>query len=465
MIFRSVIMCLMLAAAMSSIATEAIDGAAIYKQNCAACHGLNREGGVGVNLADKVWLKVKPEKDDLVKFINQGSVAAGMPAWQSVLDKEKIAAVAEFLLNPAATNLVATNSASKADPYPELKKLILPAGFSISVYTDQVENARAMVVAPSGVVFVASRTTGKVFAVIDSNKDYVVDKVITVAEGLDSPIGVTYINGALFISERFRVVRIDNIEKTYTKHPVFKVVKDDFPQDKWHGEKIIKAGPDGKLYIPIGAPCNVCDKESEPFAKIYRMNPDGSDFEVYAKGIRNSVGFAWEPTTKELWFTDNNRDLMGDNMPSCELNHAPKAGMHFGFPYCHSGVVLDPEFGKDRSCNEFIPPAANLGPHVAPLGLAFYEGSQFPEQYKNQLFVAEHGSWNRTQKIGYRVELITMFNNQVVSDTPFIEGFVHGDEVLGRPVDVAFLADGSMLVSDDYLGRLYRVTYTAPKKI
>jgi glucose/arabinose dehydrogenase len=228
------------------------------------------------------------------------------------------------------------------------------------------------------------------------------------------------------------------------------------------GEKIIKAGPDGKLYVPIGAPCNVCDKEDEPYAKIYRMNPDGSNFEIFAKGIRNTVGFAWEPSTKELWFTDNNRDLMGDNLPSCELNHAPKAGMHFGFPYCHSGMILDPEFGKGKSCDDYTAPAAKLGPHVAPLGLAFYEGTQFPPEYRNQLFVAEHGSWNRSQKIGYRVELITLYDHKVATDTPFVDGFVQGDEVLGRPVDVTFLQDGSMLISDDYRGRLYRVTYTAP---
>jgi glucose/arabinose dehydrogenase len=450
--------------AATCLAADAIDGENIYKQNCAACHGQHREGAVGPNLADKEWLKVKPEQDSLVQFIAKGSIPAGMPAWQGVLEKEKIAAVARFLLNPEIQLGEANNNASLSDPYPELKKLRLPVGFSISVYTDQVESARAMAVTPSGIVFVASRTTGKIFAVVDSNRDYVVDKVVTVAEGLDSPIGVAYLKGSLFIAERYRVVRIDNIEKSYLKQPKWKVVKDDFPQEKWHGEKIIKAGPDGKLYIPIGAPCNVCDKENEAFAKIYRMNPDGSNFEIFAKGIRNSVGFAWEPTTKEFWFTDNGRDLMGDNLPSCELNRAPKAGMHFGFPYCHSGIILDPEFGKGRRCDEFTPPAANLGPHVAPLGLAFYEGSQFPVEYKNQLFVAEHGSWNRTQKIGYRVEFLTLADNQVVTDTPFVDGFLQGEEVLGRPVDVAFLQDGSMLISDDYRGRLYRVTYSAPTK-
>jgi glucose/arabinose dehydrogenase len=442
--------------------TIADDGAAIYQQNCAACHGVERNGGVGPNLADKDWAKVKPEKSALIKFISEGSLTAGMPAWKGVLDAEKIDAVASYLLNPVSNAPAKTIEVSSTDRYPELKELRLPVGFSISVYSDQVENARAMAVSPSGVVFVASRTTGKVFAVVDSNQDFVADKVITVVEGLDSPIGITLLKGALYVSEISRVVRIDNIEQTYANKPAITVVKDDFPKDKWHGEKIIKAGPDGKLYIPIGAPCNVCDKENEPYAKIYRMNPDGSNFEVYARGIRNSVGFAWEPKSKELWFTDNGRDLLGDNMPSCELNRVTHAGQHFGFPFCHSGVLLDPEFGANKSCADYVAPEAKLGPHVAPLGLAFYEGTQFPEQYRQQLFVAEHGSWNRTQKIGYRVQLITLVNNQVISDTPFIEGFVQGDKVLGRPVDVAFLRDGSMLVSDDFRGRLYRVTYSAP---
>jgi len=445
----------------------AADGAAVYKQYCVGCHGLHREGGVGPNLADKEWVKVKPQHEALVKFIGEGLPATGMPRWKDVLDAEKISAVASFLLNPGkdAESKDILAAGMSTDPYPELKKLHLPVGFSISVYSDQVESARGIVVSPTGIVFVASRATGKVFAVVDENKDGVADKVVTVVEGLDSPIGVTLLNGALYIAERSRVTRIDNIEKTYTQKPAFKIVKDDFPKDKWHGEKIIKAGPDGKLYIPIGAPCNVCDKENEPYAKIYRMNPDGSHFEIFARGIRNSVGFAWDPQTKEMWFTDNGRDLLGDNTPSCELNHAPKAGMHFGFPYCHSGILLDPEFGQGKRCEDYVPPAAKLGPHVAPLGLNFYEGTQFPEQYRNQLFVAEHGSWNRTQKIGYRVELITLVNNQVMSDTPFVEGFVQGEEVLGRPVDVAFLPDGSMLISDDFRGRLYRVTYTLPPKV
>jgi glucose/arabinose dehydrogenase len=238
------------------------------------------------------------------------------------------------------------------------------------------------------------------------------------------------------------------------------VVKGDLPNDKWHGEKVIKAGPDGKLYIPVGSPCNTCDRDDEVYSKIWRMNPDGSGWEMVANGIRNTVGFAWHPVTKDLWFTDNGPDEMGDNNPSCELNVAPKTGMHFGFPYCHGGVVPDPKFGAGRGCAQFTPPVAKLGPHVAPLGLAFYTGTQFPAQYRNQVFVAEHGSWNRTQKIGYKVSLVTLQGNQEVTTTTFIDGFLQGDDVSGRPVDIAIADDGAMLISDDHAGKIYRVTYT-----
>ncbi|HMY39519.1 MAG TPA: PQQ-dependent sugar dehydrogenase, partial [Marinagarivorans sp.] len=242
----------------------------------------------------------------------------------------------------------------------------------------------------------------------------------------------------------------------------FDVIKSDLPDKAWHGARAIEIGPDHKLYIPIGAPCNVCDVEDGPFGKIWRMNLDGSGFEPVVKGVRNSVGLAWHPLTRELWFTDNGRDELGDNTPSCELNHAPQAAMHFGFPYCHGGSILDPEWGKGKSCAGYSAPVALLGPHVAPLGLAFYTADQFPSIYKNQLFIAEHGSWNRTQKIGYRISLVTLNGNALVSDTVFAD-FLQGDTVLGRPVDIAFLKDGSMLVSDDDKGRIYRIRYTGEK--
>jgi len=436
------------------------EGEKLYLQYCSQCHGLDRKGGIGLNLTDDTWINVKPQKAALVDYLQKGSPAKGMPAWKGIITDNTIATIADYLLDSKTKNLSAPQTQTDiVDKYPELKNFRLPVGFSISVYSDQVESARSLAVSASGLVFVGSRQAGKVYAVVDSNKDYVADKVFTIAEGLDSPIGVTLLNGSLYVAEISRILRFDNIEKTYDKSPTYTVVKDGLPNNKWHGYKVIEAGPEGKLYFEIGSPCNTCDKEDDVYSKIYRMNPDGSNMEIVARGIRNTVGLSWHPVTKELWFTDNGPDEFGDNLPSCELNHLTKIGQHFGFPYCHGGVVLDPQFGKNKSCDNYVAPAANLGPHVAPLGLAFNTGKQFPEQYKNQLFVAEHGSWNRTQKSGYRVSLVTLVNNKVASDTVFIDGFLQKEEVVGRPVDIDFLPDGSMLISDDYRGRLYRVSY------
>ena len=443
-------------------AAQPVDGASLYAQNCMQCHGANREGGIGPNLTGAAWTQVEPKKESVAKFIAQGSSDGRMPGWSKRLTQKQITSVAEYLLTPPHPKSAGQPPAGAADADPELKNFRLPVGFSMAIYSDQVPSARGMAVAESGIVYVASRTAGKVFALIDGGGHHVADKVVTVASGLDSPIGVTLLNGTLFVSERFRVIRFDDIANTYDKTPPLHVVKDDFPKDAWHGEKIIKAGPDGKLYIPIGAPCNSCNREQDVHSKIHRMNPDGSQFEVYARGVRNSVGFGWHPLTQEFWFTDNGRDELGDNMPSDKLNHAPRAGMHFGFPYCQGGVLPDPEFQAGRPCSEFTEPAAKLGPHVAALGLHFYTGTQFPAQYKNQLFIAEHGSWNRSQKIGYRVALVTLYGDKVVSDTVFVEGFLQNDKVLGRPVDIAQLPDGSMLISDDFAGRIYRVSYAAP---
>ncbi|MES3021407.1 MAG: c-type cytochrome [Pseudomonadota bacterium] len=451
---------------------QAADGAALFQQNCAACHGAKREGGVGPNLADATWLKVRPNKAAVAKFIAAGSPTAGMPAFKGTLAPAAIASISDYLFKPvgavaaAAPAAPVTPVADGADSkYPELANFTLPRGFSISVFADQVQAARSIVVSPSGIVYVGSGKAGKVYALVSSKRDNVIDKVVTVAEGLDQPIGVTLLNGALYVGEVTRVIRFDDIDATYDKQPKLNVVKVSLPTDKWHGAKVIKAGPDGKLYIPVGAPCNVCNKENEPHSKIHRMNPDGSGLEEFARGVRNTVGFDFHPTTKQLWFTDNGRDMLGDNVPSDKLHVAPKAGLHFGFPYCAGGVLPDPEFAAGRKCSEFEEPVAKLGPHVASLGLAFNTGSQFPAQYKHQLFVAEHGSWNRSQKSGYRVALVTLHENKMVSDTVFIDGFIQNGVVIGRPVDIGFLADGSMLVSDDFKGRIYRVTYKEPPAV
>jgi len=398
-----------------------------------------------------------------VRVISKGVDGKGMPGWAGQLSPSQIGQLAEYLMpaNAAARKAVASGAA----PAPAAAKtnglaaLKLPKGFQIAVYADKVEGARELAVTDSGLVFVGSLKAGKVYALVDADKDGLAEKIVTVAEGLNVPNGVALLNGALYVGENSRIIKFDNIEKTYASKPAYTVIKDDLPPETWHGAKYIKAGPDGKLYIPIGAPCNVCDKEDAPHSKIWRMNPDGSNWELFARGVRNTVGFTWHPQTREMWFTDNGRDELGDNTPSCELNIAPKPGLHFGFPYCHGGVLPDPKFGEGKSCDAYVPPVAALGPHVAPLGLAFYTGSQFPEQYRNQLLIAEHGSWNRSSKIGYQVRLITLFGNKVVSDTAFIDGFLQNEEVSGRPVDIAVMPDGSILVSDDHAHKVYRVTY------
>jgi glucose/arabinose dehydrogenase len=237
------------------------------------------------------------------------------------------------------------------------------------------------------------------------------------------------------------------------------IVNDDFPKDKHHGWKYIAFGPDDMLYVPVGAPCNVCQKKDHRYASIMRMNPDGSGLEVFARGIRNTVGFDWHPATGELWFTNNGRDWMGDDLPPDTLHRAPVKGLDFGFPYCHGGDLPDPEFGNIRRCEEFTPPAIKLGPHVAPLGMKFYTGQQWPARYHHQIFIAEHGSWNRSIPIGYRITLINLEKNKPVRYAVFAEGWLQGQKAWGRPVDILVMKDGALLVSDDRAGAIYRITY------
>lgn len=334
----------------------------------------------------------------------------------------------------------------------------LPPGFKIDLYADDVEGARSMSLSLSGVLYVGTRGS-KVYAVLDTNKDYKADKVLTIAEGLNSPNGVAFRNGDLYVAEINRVIKFKDVESHLTDPPSPIVVNDNFPDIGHHGWKFIRFGPDEKLYVPVGAPCNVCVRDS-PFASLLRMNPDGSGLEVYATGIRNTVGFDWNPATNVLWFTDNGRDMLGDNIPPDELNRAPEKGMNFGFPYVYGDNIPDPEFGKDAEVSKYTKPAQDLGPHVASLGMRFYTGTMFPPEYRGQIFIAEHGSWNRSQKIGYRVSLVKLdSNNKPVSYSPFAEGWLNGDKVSGRPVDIQVMPDGSMLVSDDFAGVIYRISY------
>jgi glucose/arabinose dehydrogenase len=340
-----------------------------------------------------------------------------------------------------------------------LDKVKLPEGFRLSIFA-KVPNARSMCWGTKGTLFVGNRSEDKVYAVTDLNNDGKADSVYVIDRNLSSPNGVAFRNGSLYVAEISRILRYDNIEDNLQHPPKPVVVFDKFPTEAHHGWKFIAFGPDGKLYVPVGAPCNVCEPKDSVFASITRMNPDGTGMEIFAKGIRNSVGFAWHPDTKELWFTDNGRDNLGDDIPNCELNHAPKQGMHFGFPYCHQGNILDPEFGKGKNCADYTPPAQFMGPHVAPLGMRFYTSTMFPAEYKNRIFIAQHGSWNRSIPIGYRVMMATLEGDKVVKYEPFADGWLQGTKVNGRPVDVEIARDGALLVSDDENGLIYRISYS-----
>jgi len=350
-------------------------------------------------------------------------------------------------------------SIAEAEDLP-IESILLPAGFHIDIYAQGVENARSMALSPNGTLFVGSRTAGNVYALIDSNHDKQADRRVVVAQKLNMPNGVAFHDGSLYVAEIHRVIKFEHIEENLEKPPAPVVVNDSFPDNQWHGWKFIRFGPDGKLYVPIGGPCNVCERHNTLFASITRMGPDGSGLEIFAQGIRNTVGFDWHPETEELWFTDNGRDMLGDDLPPDELNRAYQKGMHFGFPYCHGKDIADPEFGKKHSCQEFNPPAQDLGPHVASLGMRFYTGGMFPEEYRNQIIIAEHGSWNRKKKNGYRLTLVRLKDNQPVSYEVFAQGWKQGEQVWGRPVDVEAMADGSLLVSDDFADAIYRITYT-----
>lgn len=348
---------------------------------------------------------------------------------------------------------------TKASDALPLDKIKMPAGFSISVYAE-VPGARSMVMSSTGTLFIGTQRAGKVYAVKDTDGDQVADKRWEITSGMNNPNGVALKNGALYVAEISKVTRFDDIESKLDAPGQGKVINDQFPTEWPHGWKYIAFGPDGKLYVPVGAPFNI-GMPDERHAAIFRMNDDGTGLEKFASGIRNTVGFTWHPKTKEMWFTDNGRDMMGDDVPFCELNTAPKAGMNFGYPYFHSGTIKDPQFGGEHQASEFTAPAQNLGAHVAPLGLKFYTGNAFPAEYKDQLFIAEHGSWNRTKKNGYRVSLVRMKDGKAAGYETFASGWLDETEqkAWGRPVDVLLLKDGSMLVSDDTAGVIYRITY------
>jgi glucose/arabinose dehydrogenase len=348
-------------------------------------------------------------------------------------------------------------------PAPQIEKLRVPAGFRVELVSDAVPNARQMALgrhdAAQAVVYVGSASAGKVYAV-QLGAPGTRATVHTVASSLRLPSGVAYRDGALYVGASERVLRFDGIDDRLASPPAPSVVSDRIPGESHHGRRFIAFGPDGKLYVPVGAPCNVCLPDDR-HGVIQRMSVDGGgDIETVARGVRNSVGFDWSPVDGTLWFTDNGRDMLGDDLPADELDRVTRSGEHFGFPFCHQGDSPDPEFGARRACREFTAPAAKLGAHVAALGMRFYRGTQFPPAYRGNVFIAEHGSWNRSSKVGYQVVRVPVdAQGRAGTPEPFLTGFLQGDSAWGRPADVLPLPDGSLLVSDDSAGAIYRVSY------
>lgn len=371
--------------------------------------------------------------------------------------KSKILVIGSLLAVVFLTGFVLQKTKSK--PTVDLNKITLPEGFKIDIFAENVKNARTMVRSPKGTIFVGTRGEGKVYAIRDNDGDNKADEQFLIDKKLEMPNGVAFRNGALYVAEYNRILRYDNIEDNLANPPEPVVINDTYPSKKHHGWKYIEFGPDGKLYVPVGAPCNICESADEIFNTITRIDPDGTNREIVHKGIRNTVGFTWHPQTKELWFTDNGRDWMGDDMPSCELNRATEDGMHFGYPYCHQGDTPDDKIEHNRTCDEFTAPIVKMGAHTAPLGLIFYTGNQFPSSYKNQLLIAEHGSWNRSSPVGYQLSMVNVDGGATKKEI-FASGWLDDDgETWGRPVDLEPMPDGSVLVSDDFADVIYRISY------
>ena len=345
--------------------------------------------------------------------------------------------------------------AMPADEIPT-SSLKVPAGFKVELWASGMPNARSMVQTPSGTLFVGTRFPGSVYAVVEKDGKR---EVKVIAKGLHRPNGVAFKDGSLYVAELSRILRYDNIEANLDKPPTPVVVFDALPKDEAHGWKFMRLSPDGNyLYFQIGTPANIT-VQPVTHAVIVRLNLKTNILETVAQGVRNSVGMDFHPVTGELWFTNNARDWVSDDLPNDTLHRVTRKGMNFGYPFCHQGDLLDLEFGKGRSCDEFDKPVTKLGPHVAALGMRFYTGKQFPAEYKNNIFIAEHGSWNRTVKTGYEVMRVVLDDKgNVLKKEPFVTGWIQKDDFWGRPADVQVIKDGSLLVSDDVAGAIFRVS-------
>ena len=412
------------------------------------------------------------------KLLRVGTVAATFAAWPAVAQQpapQPAAPAAAAPTGPAAAPPWAQGRPEAAigvplapiapPPIPTaadklpIEKLKAPKGFKIELYAAGVGNARTLRQGDKGTVFVGSRLLDKVYAIVDKGEKREVKPIYS---GLYRPNGLAFKDGVLYIAELSRISKVEKIEDNLDNPPKPVVIYDDLPKDEAHGWKFLTIGPDDKLYFQVGAPCNIC-MPSPAHAQIRRINLDGSGAEVVARGIRQIVGMDFSPITKQLYFTENSRDWLSEDIPEEKLNRLTQPGKdNFGYPYCHQGNIADQEFGWGHSCDEFTKPIALLGPHTAALGMRFYTGNTFPSEYRNAIFIARHGSWNRTKKIGGDIVVARLSEDGAVkSIEPFITGFIENNNYVGRPADVEFVKDGSMLISDDFNGAVYRVTYSS----
>ena len=387
-------------------------------------------------------------------LMTAGPAVAQAPPGFSPLDKTKPAeSKQDTNLKPHPTPPTVT----ALDKLP-VDKLKLPNGFKAEVWSHGHPGARTMVKGDKGTIFMGTRLIGRVYAITDKDGKREVKTLLT---GLTQPNGLEFKDGALYVFAINKVFRYDNIEDKLDNpgDPVELTEKFNLPDTVHHNWKYVAFGPDGKLYVQVGANCNICEINNGIHGQIRRYNADGSGMEIVARGVRNTVGFDWHPETRELWFTDNGRDWLTNNQPEEELNRVTKTGLHFGFPVCHAGTVIDPEFGKGKSCEDYERPVALLGPHAAALGMRFYTGNMLPPEYKNRIFVARHGSWNRERKEGYDVLQVTPQEKGAALVEMFAHGWLEGDNFWGRPVDVQVMRDGALLVSDDWNGAIYRIAH------
>ena len=412
------------------------------------------------------------------RLLRAGTIAATFAAWPAVAQQpapQPAAPAAAAPTGPAAAPPWAQGRPEAAigvplapiapPPIPTaadklpIEKLKAPKGFKIELYAAGVGNARTLRQGDKGTVFVGSRLLDKVYAIVDKGEKREVKPIYS---GLYRPNGLAFKDGVLYIAELSRISKVENIEDNLDNPPKPVVIYDDLPKDEAHGWKFLTIGPDDKLYFQVGAPCNIC-MPSPAHAQIRRINLDGSGAEVVARGIRQIVGMDFSPITKQLYFTENSRDWLSEDIPEEKLNRLTQPGKdNFGYPYCHQGNIADQEFGWGHSCDEFTKPIALLGPHTAALGMRFYTGNTFPSEYRNAIFIARHGSWNRTKKIGGDIVVARLSEDGAVkSIEPFITGFIENNNYVGRPADVEFVKDGSMLISDDFNGAVYRVTYSS----